>query len=316
MREVIWEEGKSENDKFQITKSKQFPNSKIFVKNEYESRTTNTGMNIIDRIAHFDRRIIFLLVGLAVIIPLFLPIGLPIDITRPVKDVYDTVESLPEGSIVVLSVDYDPGSEAELYPVTEAFLEHCFRKNLRVYMMGLWPAGPELGNIALDEIAPYHNKVYGVDYINVGYKPGGPVMLVSLGRNVGDIVRADYAGIPIDSFPLGRAVKSASDIDLVMTLSAGDPGVLHWIIYFQARYGTPIATATTAIMAPQQYPYLSSGQLLGLLGGLKGAAEYEILVERKARAVAGMDSQSVVHVVIVIFIILGNIVLIYQRRKK
>lgn len=273
-------------------------------------------MNIIDRLARLDRRILFLLVGVGVIIPLLLPIGLPVDITEPVKAVYDQVESLREGSIVVVSVDYDPGSEAELYPATEAFLEHCFRKNLRVYMMGLWPAGPELGNNALEEIAPEHNKVYGVDYINVGYKPGGPVMLVGLGRNVERYVRTDYAGIPIDSFPLGRAVKSSRDIDFIMTLSAGDPGVLHWIIYFQARYGTPVATATTAIMAPQQYPYLSSGQLVGLLGGLKGAAEYETLVKRKARAVAGMDSQSIVHVIIVIFIILGNIVLIHQKRKK
>jgi hypothetical protein len=273
-------------------------------------------MNIIDRVAKMDRRIIFLLVALAVIAPLIVPLGLPVDITKPVQDVYDAVDSLPERSIVVLSCDYDPGSEAELTPATVAFLEHCFRRNLRVYMMGLWPPGPELGNLALETIAPKYNKEYGVDYINVGYRPGGPVMLVSLGRNVGDLIRADYAGVPIDSFPLGRAVKSAGDMDFVMTMSAGDPGVLHWIIYFSARYGTPIGTATTAIMAPQQYPYLSSQQLVGLLGGLKGAAEYETLVDIKARAVAGMDSQSIVHLLLVIFIVIGNIILFYEKRKK
>jgi hypothetical protein len=273
-------------------------------------------MNIFDRLANLDRRIIFLLVALAVIIPMLIPLGLPVDISKPVKDVYDRVESLPEGSIVVVSADYDPGSEAELYPATEAFLEHCFRKNLRVYMLGLWPAGSDLGNLALEEIGPKFNKEYGVDYINVGYRPGGAVMLVSLGRDVGELVRTDHTGVPIDNFPLGRAVKSARDMDLVMTLSAGDPGVLHWIVYFNARYGTPIACATTAIMAPQQYPYLSSGQLVGLLGGLKGAAEYETLVERKGRAIAGMDSQSIVHVLLVVFIIIGNILLLYEKRKK
>lgn len=273
-------------------------------------------MNISDWLAHLDRRIIFIAVGLAVIIPLLAPIGLPVDITLPVKNIYDKIESLPEGSIVIVSVDYDPGSEAELYPATEAILEHCFRRNLRVYMLGLWPGGAALGNMALAEVAPRHGKVYGTDYVNAGYKPGGQVMLLSLGRNVGDIVRVDYAGTPIDSLPLGRAVKSARDIALVMTLSAGDPGVLHWIIYFNARYGTPIAAATTGIMAPQQYPYLASGQLVGLIGGMKGAAEYEVMVARKARALAGMDSQSIVHVLLVFFIILGNLVLVYQKRKK
>jgi hypothetical protein len=272
-------------------------------------------MKLIDRIAKMDRRILFLLVGLAVAIPLIVPLRLPVDITKPVRDVYVAVDTLQEGSIVVVSCDYDPGSEAELQPATVAFLEHCFRKNLRVYMMGLWPAGPDLGNLALDDIAPKYSKVYGVDYINVGYRPGGPVMLVSLGRNVGDLIRADHNGVPVDSFPLGRAVKSARDMDFVMTMSAGDPGVLHWIIYFHARYGTPIGTATTAIMAPQQYPYLSSRQLVGLLGGLKGAAEYETLINMKARAVAGMDSQSIVHLLLVVFIVIGNIILFYEKRK-
>jgi hypothetical protein len=111
-------------------------------------------------------------------------------------------------------------------------------------------------------------------------------------------------------------VKSSRDIDFVMTLSSGDPGVLHWIIYFNARYGTPIGAATTGIMAPQQYPYLSSGQLVGLLGGMKGAAEYEMLVDMQARAIAGMDSQSIVHLLLVVFIVIGNIILFYQKRKK
>lgn len=273
-------------------------------------------MHILDRIANIDRRIIFLLIALAVIIPMLIPMGLPVDITQPVQAVYDKVESLPEGSIVVVSIDYDPGSEAELYPATLAFLDHCFSKNLKVYMIALWAPGVALGNIALEQIGSRYNKVNGEDYINVGYKPGGAVMLLTLGRNVADIVATDYAGASIDDFPLGREIKTSRDMDLVMTFSAGDPGILHWIIYFNARYGVPICGATTAISAPRQYPYLASGQLTGLLGGLKGAAEYETLVERKDRASAGMDSQSIAHVLIVVLIILGNIILVHNRRKK
>lgn len=273
-------------------------------------------MKILDKLAKLDRRIIYLCVGLAVIIPMLIPIGLPVDITRPVQAVYNTIEALPEGSIVLVSTDYDPGSEAELYPATEAVIEHCFRRNLRVYMMGLWPAGSELGQRALDTLARVHHKQYGVDYINVGYRPGGAVMLLSLGRNFRDVIRVDRRGTSIDSLVLGRQVHSARDIALVMTLSAGDPGVIHWVQYFHARYNTPICAATTAIMAPRQYPYMNSGQLVGLLGGLKGAAEYETLVGRKGRGLTGMDSQSIVHVLLVLFIILGNVILVHQKRTK
>jgi hypothetical protein len=273
-------------------------------------------MKILDKLANLDRRIIYLLVGLAVIIPMLIPLGLPVDITRPVKNVYDKIEFLPAGSIVLVSTDYDPGSEAELYPATEAVIEHCFRRNLRIYMMGLWPAGSALGERALDTLARIHHKTYGIDFVNVGYRPGGAVMLLSLGRSFRDVIRVDFTGRPIDSLELGRQVRSSRDIALVMTLSAGDPGVIHWVQYFHARFGTPICAATTAIMAPRQYPYMNSGQLVGLLGGLKGAAEYETLIKRRGRGLTGMDSQSIVHVLLVLFIILGNLILINQRRKR
>jgi hypothetical protein len=273
-------------------------------------------MKLLDKLAVLDRRIIYLCVGIAVIIPMLVPLNLPVDITRPVRNVFNKIESLPEGSVILVSTDYDPGSEAELYPATEAVIEHCFRRNLKIYMMGLWPAGSALGEHALDTIALVHNKHYGTDFVNAGYRPGGAVMLLSLGRNFNDVIRVDYAGRPIDSLELGRRVKSSKDIALVMTLSAGDPGVIHWVQYFHARFGTPICAATTAIMAPREYPYMNSGQLVGLLGGLKGAAEYETLVHRKGRGLTGMDSQSIVHVLLVLFIILGNVILVYQRRKK
>jgi hypothetical protein len=40
-----------------------------------------------------------------------------------------------------------------------------------------------------------------------------------------------------------------------------------------------VAVGVTAVMAADMYPYLQSGQLIGMLSGLKGAAEYEKLVD-------------------------------------
>ena len=43
-------------------------------------------------------------------------------------------------------------------------------------------------------------------------------------------------------------------------------------------------------MAPDLYPFLDSGQLKGLLGGLAGAAEYETLIDRSGQATKGMSA--------------------------
>jgi len=113
-----------------------------------------------------------------------------------------------------------------------------------------------------------------------------------------------------------EGVGSFGDIDLIVELSAGDPGLRHWVMIAQARYHKILGAGCTAVMAPSYYPYLQTGQIAGLLGGLKGAAEYEQLVEYPGTASRAMDPQAVAHGIIVLFIIIGNITFFALRRKS
>ena len=63
----------------------------------------------------------------------------------------------------------------------------------------------------------------------------------------------------------------------------------------------------TGVMAPGLYPLLRSGQINGLIGGLRGAAEYETLMGQKGRAIAGMDAQSATHLAIIVLVTICNI---------
>ena len=83
----------------------------------------------------------------------------------------------------------------------------------------------------------------------------------------------------------------------------------------QARYHLPMVAGVTAVSAPEYYPYLQSGQLQGLLGGMAGAAEYEKLREEKGTATQGMDAQSLAHVFVAICIVMGNVIQWTKRRK-
>ena len=44
------------------------------------------------------------------------------------------------------------------------------------------------------------------------------------------------------------------------------------------RFHFPLAMGCTAVIAPDLYPFVQSGQVTGILGGLRGAADYEVLV--------------------------------------
>jgi hypothetical protein len=117
-------------------------------------------------------------------------------------------------------------------------------------------------------------------------------------------------------------VKNYNNISLVVTFSTGDPGWRFWLLYAQARYGVRLGVGVTAVSAADVYPYVETGQVIGLLSGMKGASEYETLVQKKGysqgllRASQGMDAQSLGHLFIMIFIIIGNIGYFAMRRKK
>ncbi|HUU57327.1 MAG TPA: hypothetical protein VMW93_08290 [bacterium] len=267
-------------------------------------------------LADIDRRILFLLIAVAVVVPILAPIGMPVTVTPQSKSIYDEVEALPPGSNVIVSFDYDPATEPEVHPMALSFLRHCFEKQHKVIIMALWPQGAQMAVRALAEVGGDFDLEYGRDYVNLGYKPGGDIVIKSMGSSIWEVFPRDMAGRSTASLPLMAKVQSLNDVALVMDLSAGDPGIPAWVRVGNALYHRKIAGGSTAVSAPQFFPYLQTGQLIGLLGGLKGAAEYETLIKYPGAATRRMDSQSVAHLVIIIFIIFANVSYFISRRHK
>jgi hypothetical protein len=267
-------------------------------------------------IRRIDRRFIFVLIFIAVAWPLIQPMRLPIDVSPPVQGIYDAIEAVPPGSIVMLGGDYSPDSMPELQPMVETFVRHAFSRDLRVLIACLWPASPPLVERVTTPLAAEFGKEYGVDYVNLGYMAGGIVTLLGMGASIPNTVPTDYGGTPVGEIPMMEGVENFDQIALVMEVSAGTPGTREWVQQVQSRFGVTLASGVTAVSAPNFYPYIQSGQLVGLLGGLKGAAEYETLVGAPADATKGMDAQSIVHALIVFFIILGNVIYFVTRGRQ
>ncbi len=165
-------------------------------------------MNIIERFEKVDRRIIFLLVLLAVIIPLLFPIGFEIKASEPVQKFYDAIEALIPGSMVLVSCEYDPSTMPEVYPMNQSLARHCFAKDLKIIGMGLWPQGIPLNQASMEQAAEEYQKEYGVDYVNLGYKAGGIVVISSAAENIPNTFPLDYAGRPIEEFEIMDGVRN------------------------------------------------------------------------------------------------------------
>ncbi len=265
------------------------------------------------KLLSIDRRIIFLLVGAGVIVPLLLPVNLPITVTPRVQAAFDAIDALPPGSKVLISMDYEPDIMAELFPMSVAVLRHCFRKHIQVIAMTLYPAGTGLGERALRTAAAAEGATLNKDYAWLGYKSGFQVVMIGIGENLRGMYPVDFYGTPLDSIPVTRGVNSYRQMAMVVNLS-GSSGTDYWIQFAQGRFHAPLVIGCTAVMATDYYPYLSSRQILGLVGGMKGAAEYERLIDVVGDARRGMDAQSVVHLIVALLVIVGNLALFISRR--
>ncbi|MDD2283090.1 MAG: hypothetical protein PHD92_06825 [Eubacteriales bacterium] len=273
-------------------------------------------MKLLEKLQSIDRRIIYLILALSIILPLLFPIGFPVDTTKNTQDVYDQVNALAPGSVVLLSYDWDAASAPELLPQAEALTKHILDKKLKLVAVALWNQGATFADRVHNAIAPEVGAVYGQDYVNLGYRPGGSVVLNSLARDIHVTFPEDVARTKTASIPMMKEIKSIDDIDLIICLSAGDPGLRTYIEQIGAQYPVTISGGVTAVSVPGMLPYLQSGDLVGLLAGMSGAAQYENLVGRPGLGLGGMDAQSISHLVIIAFIIIGNIAFLAGGRKK
>jgi hypothetical protein len=279
---------------------------------------------MLEKLQKLDRRWIFLFILVSVIVPLMFPLNLGIESSAPVERMYNYIENLPEGSVILMSFDFSPSTEVELGPAAMAVVRHAFAKNHKVVAIALWPDGGQLARPIFKQAAEEFGKEKGRDYVNLGYKAGGSVLLMALNNSFANSFPADIDGTPVTEIPLMNKIQDYSSIDLAVSFGAGANGLKEYILIVNTQFGVNVAGAVTAVSAPEKYPFLNSGQLLGLMGGLKGAAEYEkLLMDRQesdspGRAMQAMDAQSVVHMLIVLFIVLSNVLYFVgeYRRKR
>ncbi|MAM04569.1 MAG: hypothetical protein CMD06_01240 [Flavobacteriales bacterium] len=294
---------------------------------------------ILLQLGKIDRRIIFFLIGLSVLIPLIKPdwVKLPIKIDNNTKIVYDSISSLNEGDKVLLSFEYGASTKPEVHPMAVALLKHLFSKGIKVYIVSLWPEGPIMAKLAIEEIigSELFNIEDGIDYVMFDYKVGGSIVIKNIADDFRGIYKQDYNRKSIDDLKIMDGIYSVEDFDFVFDFSAGVPGNAEWVQYACDPKKVPLSSGCTSIMVTDAIPYVESGQLKGILAGMPGAAEYEkmvydyLIIEAdnnnkyinqnstitKGKAFARMSAQSIAHLLMVVFIVLGNLSYYFERKR-
>ncbi len=277
-----------------------------------------------EKMGKLDRRWIFLVIAVTVAIPMFLGIDFSAIPAPMVINLYKKIEALPPGSKVLVSFDYGPSTVPENQPMADAIVWHLLKKHCKVYFMATWATGEAQASKTTEEVitTALPDVKYGVDYIDLGFKAGGAGLMNTLYTNFKRMYTTDRTLKDINTFPIMEKIESLKSFDMILSVSSGSPGLKEWIQFVGDRGNIPLAGGVTAVQAMELYPYYPR-QMFGLMAGLQGAAEYESIVIKNypefapmKTALKKMAPQTVAHLAIIIFIVMGNITYFSTKKKR
>ncbi len=274
------------------------------------------------RLGEIDRRWLYLLLfvslGVAVVLrPLF-----PDSPSVFVQPAFDHIEGLEPGATVLVSLDFSPVAGPELEPMAFAITRHLLLRGAHPVFVTLYPEGSAMFQRLHEQVlrTDFPQLAAGKQWTNLGYKAGGRMVINALRQDFASMYATDMDGRPLAELPGLAGASRLGDVDLIVSLTSGTPGLKDWILYGGDPAGVPVIGGCTGIGTPEYLAYFPS-QLVGLVGGAKGASEYEVALadrypQRRFPRLAGriMGPQTVAHVLILLFLVFGNIAYLGRRR--
>lgn len=272
------------------------------------------------RLQSLDQRLLYGLMIGASILSFFVTVRLRSPLGPEARGIYEAIESCPEDRVILIDSSWDQGSQAENWPQLEAVCEHCMQRGARFVLVsvGVTPLGPELAQQVCERLGRKYGRIYGRDWVNLGYIPAGATgmgfLIDALAKDLHTLFPQDLHHTPVARLPLMQRVHDIRDVHLVYCVTYAPS--TDWVSFVRGQYGTPIAFGCMSIMGPYYYPLLDSSQLVGMLVGLRGAAEYEGAIRSAGKGSQLMVPQAFAHLLIITFVLLGNVGYLATRKSR
>jgi len=296
-------------------------------------------MSLWEKLERIDRRVLYGLLWIVVLPVLYYPINLPIVISDLTTEYYNQIEAIPAGSVVVLAFDLGPAGWPELGGMCYASMQHLFtrisetRPNpIKVVMLTYWATGAALIPNCFNEVYGPMDKmgaVYGEDWVNLGYIAGGEVGMSNFAADVWAAKPTDYQGWLVNDatkLPMMQNVRTIQDVYMLISIESGTPGYEEYLRQWWTRKTTlRILVGALGVSIPGVEPYRPT-RVQSYLPGGAGASQYISLVGKKVpavlpgqmgkKAVGVNDALSTSHILVIIFVALGNIGYFLRPRRK
>ena len=212
--------------------------------------------------------------------------------------------------LVLLAVDYQPAMAGEMSLIGQSVVEDLMAKNARIIVFSTQPGGPALAQKLLSD-AQTMRPSYVLEYqtLNLGYLVGGASGLQQFSFAPQSALPLTLDGKPAWSQPILQGASQLADFRAVIVLTDDADHARTWIEQVGVRLGDrPLLMVVSAQAAPLVQPYVQSGQVKGMIAGLPGGIQYEILTQRTlGNARMAWNAYQAGMLLLVLMILIGGI---------
>ena len=197
------------------------------------------------------------------------------------------IESIPEGSVVLIAADFEPGFQGEMRLASRGMIQRLITQKVRLALISSLPSGPV---VAANLVSEAHSLLYPSissgyllkdQVINLGYLPGGIVSLQEFALQPQQAVRyglnSARDGRVVWQNPALNSITQLTDFAAVIVLTDSLDNGRAWIEQVQPTLGgkRPFLVVASAQSAPWISPYVESGQVSGMLAGVPDAMVFQ-----------------------------------------
>jgi hypothetical protein len=252
-----------------------------------------------------QRWMVFFIIAVFAVFPLIQPdlvynLGLvsPPPLSKVNEDLFNNIQALPSGAVVLVAFDYDATQSPEMDTQARVLLRHLAARKANIKVASLYPAGPAVAQAVVNDINSTLTGTLPIKIEQQGYLPGQDTAVALF----------------IQSTPISMAVELASTPD----------SVRWWVEQLAAHPGKPTLLAGVSASAePMSRPYVESHQISGMLAGVPDATAYRLKLrqvltddqESLPSVLAPLASIGLANVVLVALMVLGGLIQLVSGRE-
>ncbi len=232
---------------------------------------------------------LYLLLITVTSLPLWVPLNVPNKPKQDAMDFYEAIWKIPEGKTVLIASDWTKSTRGESEGSFSALVRILMRRNLKfaVYSTG----DPQAPEVARNVVAKVNRERRAAgereykrfeDWLSLPFFANSEGTTGGIGNNIRAILgnakdaAEGQAPASVLNSPVLKDVQKVQDLGLLVNVTASKTAD----IIVERLYGkVPLAFMVTGVMVPETSNYYASGQIKGLVGGLKGVYDLEQLMQ-------------------------------------